>query len=112
MESQKQNELRKVLITLLRMAIGWHFLYEGIVKIVAEKWSAYSFLANTSGFLSGFYHSLSASPLLMKSVDFLNIYGLIIIGLLLFIGFFVRYAAIARSDIKFFYFFTLGYFPC
>jgi uncharacterized membrane protein YphA (DoxX/SURF4 family) len=81
MKNGTQNDLKKVLITLLRMAIGWHFLYEGLVKISAEKWSAYPFLANTSGFLSGFYHWLSASPQLMKAVDFLNIYGLIIIGL-------------------------------
>jgi uncharacterized membrane protein YphA (DoxX/SURF4 family) len=65
MDNMTQNNLKKVFITLLRVAIGWHFFYEGMVKIVAEKWSAYPFLANTSGFLSGFYHWLSASPFLM-----------------------------------------------
>ena len=79
MKKTTQNDLNGVFITLLRMAIGWHFLYEGFVKVFAEKWSAYPFLANTSGFLSGFYHWLSASPQLMKGVDFLNLYGLIII---------------------------------
>ena len=106
MKKTTQNDLNGVFITLLRMAIGWHFLYEGFVKVFAEKWSAYPFLANTSGFLSGFYHWLSASPQLMKVVDFLNIYGLIIIGLGLFIGLFVRYAAIFGALLLTLYYFA------
>ena len=106
MKNNTQNDLKKVFITLLRMAIGWHFLYEGLVKISAEKWSAYNFLANTSGFISGFYHWLSASPQLMKAVDFLNIYGLIIIGLGLFLGLFVRYAAISGALLLTLYYFA------
>ena len=106
MKNLSRDDLKKVIITILRMAIGWHFLYEGIVKMFAQNWSAYSFLANTSGFLSGFYHWLSSSPSLMKTVDFLNIYGLIIIGLLLFVGLFVRYAAITGALLLTLYYFA------
>ena len=106
MKNSTQIGLKGALITLLRMSIGWHFLYEGVVKLFAEKWSAYSFLANTSGFLSGFYHWLSASPSLMKVVDILNIYGLIIIGLGLFLGFFVRYIAISGALLLTLYYFA------
>ena len=106
MKSTTQNYLNRVFITLLRMAIGWHFLYEGFVKVFTEKWSAYSFLANTAGFLSGFYHWLSASPQLMKMVDYLNIYGLIIIGFCLFIGVFARYASIFGALLLTLYYFA------
>ena len=48
MKTMNQIDFKKIFTTLLRMAIGWHFFYEGVVKLAAEKWSAYSFLANTS----------------------------------------------------------------
>jgi uncharacterized membrane protein YphA (DoxX/SURF4 family) len=106
MKNIPQTELKRVILTLLRISIGWHFFYEGVVKLFAEKWSAYSFLANTSGFLSGFYHWISASPQLMKVVDLMNVYGLIIIGLGLFIGFLVRYAAISGALLLTLYYFA------
>ena len=63
--------------TVLRMAVGWHFLYEGISKLTADDWSAAGYLADSTGFMAGFYHWLASSPELMKVVDPLNIYGLI-----------------------------------
>ncbi|MFO7923658.1 MAG: DoxX family protein [Bacteroidales bacterium] len=97
---------KKVFITLLRVAIGWHFLYEGISKLIVADWSAYSFLINTSGFLSGFYHWLASSPGLIKAVDILNIYGLILIGLALFLGLFTRIAAISGTLLLTLYYFA------
>jgi uncharacterized membrane protein YphA (DoxX/SURF4 family)/phosphoheptose isomerase len=83
----------KWLATLIRVAIGWHFLYEGIAKIAVEGWTSRSYLLNTTGFLSGFYHWLGSSDLLVHAVDFLNVYGLIFIGLALFTGLLVRVAS-------------------
>jgi uncharacterized membrane protein YphA (DoxX/SURF4 family) len=93
MDQIKQKNWGKLLITILRVGIGWHLLYEGFTKIMAGNWTAYHFLTNTTGFLSGFYHFLASSPTLMKTVDLLNMYGLAIIGLALFVGIFIRYAA-------------------
>jgi uncharacterized membrane protein YphA (DoxX/SURF4 family) len=87
------------------MAIGWHFLYEGISKIVAGNWSAQSYLANTTGFFSPFYHWLSASPA-MGIVDWMNITGLILIGLALFFGFFTRLAAVSGAFLLLLYYFA------
>jgi uncharacterized membrane protein YphA (DoxX/SURF4 family) len=83
-------EMGKWAITLLRMAIGWHFLYEGFVKLVAGNWSSFSYLANTSGPLSGFFHWLASDPSLLRAVDLLNIWGLLLIGAALFLGVWVR----------------------
>lgn len=96
----------KIIVTILRMAIGWHFLYEGAIKLFAEKWSAASFLNNTHGFLSGFYHWLAATPGRMAAVDFLNIWGLILIGLALFIGLFSRWATIGGALLLLLYYFA------
>jgi len=93
-------------ITILRVAIGWHFLFEGISKIVQGNWSASSFLLNTTGFLSGFYQWIASSPALLMVTDLLNMYGLLFIGLALFIGIFSRYAALAGALLLTMYYFA------
>jgi uncharacterized membrane protein YphA (DoxX/SURF4 family) len=92
MASIKKQQWHKGLITLLRCVIGWHFLYEGLSKILAEGWTASGFLANSTGPFSGFYQWLAASPGWMDVVDPLNMYGLLLIGLALFLGVAIRYA--------------------
>lgn len=96
----------KLFITILRVAIGWHFLYEGISKLLVSNWSSASFLANTTGFLSGFYHWLASSAAIIKVVDILNVYGLILIGIALFIGLLSRPAAICGAILLTLYYFA------
>ncbi|HNX80127.1 MAG TPA: DoxX family membrane protein, partial [Prolixibacteraceae bacterium] len=97
---------KSILITILRAAIGWHFLYEGISKLAATGWTSYGYLSNTTGFLSGFYHALASNPAIISVVDFLNIWGLTAIGLALFLGVFVRYASIAGVLLLVLYYFA------
>ncbi|MBN2814597.1 MAG: DoxX family protein [Bacteroidales bacterium] len=106
MENLKQKSIRRIFVTVLRMAIGWHFLYEGLAKIVAVDWSASSYLLNTTGFLSGFYHWIAQSPVLLKTADMLNMYGLLLIGLALFIGLYVRIAAVSGTLLLLLYYFA------
>lgn len=105
MTTKKQN-LRRLLITVLRMAIGWHFLFEGLTKIIAGNWTASAYLLNSTSFLSGFYHWIANSPTLLKISDLLNMYGLLLIGLALFIGLAVRYAALAGTLLLTLYYFA------
>jgi uncharacterized membrane protein YphA (DoxX/SURF4 family) len=100
------NGWKKLLITVIRVAIGWHFLYEGITKLFIEDWSSESYLANAYGFLSGFYHWLANGEALVKVIDFLNVYGLILIGLALFIGIFIRIASAAGVLLLILYYFA------
>lgn len=106
MNTHKQKFYHRLFVTILRVAIGWHFLFEGISKIVQGNWSAASYLQNTSGFLSGFYHWIASSPLLLNITDVLNMYGLLLIGLGLFIGLFSRYAALAGALLLTLYYFA------
>ena len=96
----------KALITIIRSAIGWHFLYEGLIKLFAGDWSAASYLTNTHGFLSGFYHWLAASPMRLGVVDFLNVWGLILIGLALFVGLYARWASLFGAFLLLLYYFA------
>jgi len=106
MKNSNQIDWKKLFISILRMAVGWHFLYEGVSKLVISNWSSYSYLANSTGPLSGLYHSMAASPHLLKTIDILNIYGLVLIGIGLFIGIFTRLAAISGAALLTLYYFA------
>ncbi|NOR73750.1 MAG: DoxX family membrane protein [Draconibacterium sp.] len=98
--------LKKLAITLFRISIGWHFLYEGISKLVAGNWSAASYLSNSTGPFSGFYQWVGSSEGLMNIVDPANIVGLILIGLGLFIGLAVRVSSISGIVLLMLYYFA------
>lgn len=106
MKNLSQIDWKKLLISALRMAVGWHFLYEGISKLAISNWSSYSYLSNSTGPLSGLYHSMAASPGLLKVIDILNMYGLLLIGIALFLGIFTRIAAIAGAAMLTMYYFA------
>ncbi len=106
METNNSRFYQRLFITILRVAIGWHFLYEGISKILQGNWTASGFLLNTSGFLSGFFHWIANSPVLLNISDILNMYGLLLIGLALFIGLFSRVAALSGALLLTLYYFA------
>jgi uncharacterized membrane protein YphA (DoxX/SURF4 family) len=91
-------------LIILRVIIGWHFLYEGITKLMEKGWSAESYLANTRGLLSGIFHAMASNPGVMETVNFLNVWGLILIGLGLFTGFLARSAVYAGILLLSFYY--------
>jgi uncharacterized membrane protein YphA (DoxX/SURF4 family) len=97
---------KDLLITILRVSIGWHFLYEGASKILAGDWTSEGFLLGSNSFLSGFYHLLASSPGMVQAVDILNMYGLFLIGLGLFFGILVRYAAVGGVVLLAMYYFV------
>ncbi len=85
----------RMITSLLRIVIGWHFLYEGLVKLFNPSWSSGWYLLNAQGIFSGFFQSLAGDPTLIRIVDFLNIWGLILIGLALILGIFIKAASYA-----------------
>jgi len=92
------------LLTVLRVAIGWHFLYEGLVKLANPDWSSIGFLLDSKGVFSGLFYSLASNPDVLKVVDTLNIAGLILIGLGLILGSFTRLATIGGIVLLAFYY--------
>ena len=48
--SQYYSDLQIFSLTLLRVLIGWHFLYEGLVKLFSSPaWTAKSYLIGSVG---------------------------------------------------------------
>jgi thiosulfate dehydrogenase [quinone] large subunit len=82
-------------LVILRVAIGWHFLYEGLVKLINPNWSSVGFLLDSGGFLGKFFQSLANNPGIVNIIDQLNIWGMILIGLGLVLGLFSRASCIA-----------------
>ena len=84
-----------VALTLLRVAVGWHFLYEGVTKLSAGSWSAAGYLKQARGPLAGLFRSLAAQPNLLDTTNLVTMWGLAIVGLLLMLGLFTRFASLA-----------------
>lgn len=95
MKKETQSNLLPLALTVIRMLVGWHFLYEGISKLAMGNWSSYAYLMESKWFLSGFFHWIIAHPTALAVTDFVNVWGLILIGLGLFVGLFTRAASIS-----------------
>lgn len=92
------------LLTILRVVIGWHFLFEGVAKAFNPNWSSALYLMESKWFLSGFFHWIISNTTSLQIIDFLNIWGLLIIGICLFLGFFSRAASISGAILLLLYY--------
>lgn len=94
----------RIIFTALRMLIGWHLLYEGILKIIDPAWTSAAYLAGSTSILSGFFQWIVDSPALLTLVDALNAWGLTIIGAALILGYRTRIFGIAGALLLFMYY--------
>ena len=67
-----------IAITVLRVLVGWHFLYEGLTKLNAASWSSAGYLKAARGPLAGFFHGLAANPGQLANADMVTMWGLTI----------------------------------
>jgi thiosulfate dehydrogenase [quinone] large subunit len=83
-----------VAIVLLRVLVGWHFLYEGIAKLQAPAWSAAGYLQQARGPLASAFKALAANPGLLEFANQATMWGLVAVGLGLILGLFTRLASL------------------
>src|SRR5450759_1018456 len=98
------NKLTPWLFTVIRITIGWHFLYEGITKILIADWSSAPYLAGSQWIFAPLFHSMAGSATIISIVDFLNIWGMILVGLGLMLGLLTRWASAGGAVMLLFYF--------
>jgi len=98
------NTTQLTALVILRVVIGWHFLYEGIVKVLNPYWSSAGFFLEVKGIFKGLATSIVANPGALSFVDFVNKWGLILIGLGLIAGCLTRIASISGMVILFLYY--------
>ncbi len=97
---------KAIALLLLRVLIGWHLLYEGLVKLANPSWSSVGFLKASQGPFSGIFIAIAENETLLFTADLLNEWGLTIIGALLILGLFTRVSAYAGM------FLLLTYYLC
>ncbi|MBN1343747.1 MAG: hypothetical protein JXQ73_13760 [Phycisphaerae bacterium] len=86
--------LAMLMLVVLRAAIGWHLLYEGIVKLVTPGWTSKGYLLSSTWVLAEVFQKIVDNPMALKCVDVANILGLILIGTGLMLGCFSRAASL------------------
>ena len=91
-------------LVTLRVLIGWHFLYEGIAKLLNPYWSSAAFLLDAKWIFSGLAEWMVASPSILSAVDNLNMWGLTFIGACLILGLFGRQVSITGMALVLIYF--------
>lgn len=91
-------------LVLLRILIGWHLLYEGLVKVFDSSWSAASFLNAAQGPFAVYFKQIAANHVWLEVVNQLNQWGLVLIGISLIIGFLNLWACIAGVILMFLYY--------
>ena len=82
-------------MVVLRLFIGWHLLYEGILKLLDPAWTSADYLSGSSWIFSGLFHWMAENPGVLQVVDFLNTWGLILTGIGLFFGIFTNLAILS-----------------
>jgi len=105
-EGSNLTRLQMTTIVVLRVLIGWHFLYEGIAKLTSPSWSAAGYMKVSRGPFAAFFHWIAGQPQLLDKANLITMYGLAIVGVLLILGLFTRLAAIAGIG------FTVSYHSC
>ena len=103
----KHNNFSKMQLwslVILRLAIGWHFLYEGITKLLNPNWSSLGYLMDSEGIFGGMFHALAGNATALNIMDFMNVWGLILIGAALIVGLLTRTALISGIVLLAFYY--------
>jgi len=92
---KKFTNVQIIMLVILRVSIGWHFLYEGLVKLLNPNWTSIGFLVDSKGLFEDVFKALASNLKVVPVIDFLNVWGLVLIGLGLMVGLFSRIALIS-----------------
>ena len=98
------NNIQLTFVVILRVLIGWYFLYEGLAKVFTPYWTAYGYLVDSKGLFSPIFRSIAENPDILAISDFINIWGLVIIGLLLILGLFEKLGYIGAAALLVLYY--------
>jgi uncharacterized membrane protein YphA (DoxX/SURF4 family) len=104
-----KNKLVPAFLALLRIAIGWHFLYEGLIKLLDPKWSARAFLEGSRWIFGDLFRWMASGDTGLAIINNVNSFGLTLIGVALILGLFTRFASICGAGMLLTYY--LAYPP-
>ena len=93
MDDMKLTRSAMIAITIMRVVVGWHFLYEGVSKLTSTTWSSAGYMKASRGPLAELFRWIASQPHLLDNANLITMYGLTIVGVLLMLGLFTRLAA-------------------
>ena len=88
------SKYQQFAIFIVRIAIGWHFLFEGLSKLFTPDWTSASYLQTSKWLFSDVFHWIASTPAVLAVVDIANIWAQIIVGFCLILGLFTVPAAV------------------
>ncbi len=97
-------------LVLLRLFIGWHFLFEGLLKLFSPGWTSQGYLRSAQGFLAPFFEWLGSESMI-GLVDAVTMIALTGVGLTVLLGFFERIGAYVGMVLLFFFYLSHPSFP-
>ncbi len=103
------TKFQKISLFLLRISLGWLMFYAGITKVLNPSWSAAGYLNSAKTFHSLF--AWFASPNILPVTNFLNQWGLTLLGASLILGIFVRFSSALGMALMFLYYLPILDFP-
>ena len=103
------SRFQKISLVLLRISMGWFFFYAGITKVLDPKWSAASTIKGAT-ILADFYNWL-LTPSVLPVINFLNEWGLVLLGVSLIVGLFVRLSSVLGALLMLLYYLAQLKFP-
>ena len=98
----KKSSLK--ILVILRILIGWHFLHEGVTKILKPGWTCIGYLVDSQGPFSFIFNAMAKNAAVVGVADWMNVVGLTAIGLFLILGLFERQALIGGVIMLAFYY--------
>ena len=92
---KKYSSVQLIVLVVSRVLIGWYCLYEGVIKLMNPNWSSFAYLNDSQGWFAPLFKAMALNPSLVNLVDFMNVWGLVAIGLGLILGLFTRVATVS-----------------
>ena len=103
------SKYERLSLVLLRLSLGWLMFYAGITKVLNPEWSAAGYLNGAKTF-AGLYRWL-AGPGMLPVTNFINEWGLTLLGVSLMLGAFVRLSSLLGALLMLLYYFPVLEFP-
>lgn len=103
------TKFQKISLFILRVGTGWMMFYTGITKVLNPEWSSVGYLRGAKTFI-GFYQWLTSAGTL-PFIDFVNEWGLTLLGVSLILGIGVRLSSLLGALLMLLYYFPILDFP-
>lgn len=99
----------RISLFALRIALGWVMLYAGLTKVTNPAWTAEGYLKGAKTFPE--LYAWFASPGILPFINFINEWGLTLLGVSLILGLFVRLSSLFGALLMLLYYLPALTFP-